>query len=113
MIKKIFGTMAIVAAMFAGNSAYNAQNERELTGFALANVEALARREALDCSYVREDNKCTIEVGAKGEIRLLGGSILKAGADGNITFDGQVVCSSGGNKTCKPVECVELYTVIE
>ena len=64
--------MAVVAAMFAGYSTYNAQNERELTGLALANVEALARREALDCSYVREVNKCTIEVGAKGEIRLLG-----------------------------------------
>ena len=45
MTKKIFGTMAVVAAMFAGYSTYNAQNERELTGLALANVEALANGE--------------------------------------------------------------------
>lgn len=45
MIKKIFGTMAVVAAMFAGYSAYNAQNEKELTGASLSNVEALAEAE--------------------------------------------------------------------
>lgn len=42
MKKKLFGTMVAVAAMFAGYSAYEAQNESELTGVALANVEALA-----------------------------------------------------------------------
>lgn len=43
MKKKIFGTMVAVAAMFAGYSAYDAQNERGLTDVALANVEALAQ----------------------------------------------------------------------
>lgn len=41
-MKKIFYTMAIAAALFAGYSAYNAQNSNELTDIALANVEALA-----------------------------------------------------------------------
>lgn len=45
MKKKLFGTMVAVAAMFAGYSAYDAQNESELTEVALANVEALAREE--------------------------------------------------------------------
>ena len=41
-MKKIFYTMAIAAALFAGYSAYNSQNSNELTDIALANVEALA-----------------------------------------------------------------------
>ena len=41
-MKKIFSTVAIVAALFAGYSAYNAQNSNELSDIALANVEALA-----------------------------------------------------------------------
>ena len=41
-MKKIFYTMAVAAALFAGYSAYNSQNSNELTDIALANVEALA-----------------------------------------------------------------------
>ena len=37
-MKKIFYTMAIAAALFAGYSAYNSQNSNELTDIALANV---------------------------------------------------------------------------
>ena len=50
--------------------------------------------------------------GANGKLTLLGGTILKAGADGIIKLDGKVVCGGGGNKTCKPVECVDLYKAI-
>ena len=42
-MKKIFSTMAVVAALFAGYSTYNAQNSNELSDVALANVEALAQ----------------------------------------------------------------------
>lgn len=52
MKKKLFGTMVVVAAMFAGYNVYDAQNESELTGVALANVEALASNENNPC-----DNK--------------------------------------------------------
>lgn len=41
-MKKLFGTMAVAAALFAGYSAYNAQNSVRLNDVALANVEALA-----------------------------------------------------------------------
>ena len=41
-MKKIFYTMAVAAALFAGYSAYNEQNKSEFTDIALANVEALA-----------------------------------------------------------------------
>ena len=112
-MKKIFSTVAIAAALFAGYSAYNEQNSNELSDVALANVEALAgSNEGLDCSYTREEGKCTINVGAKGEIKLLNGSIIKAGTSGEISFDGKVVCGAGGNLTCTPVECITLYTII-
>lgn len=45
MTKKVFAAMAVVAAMFAGYSAYNAQDESDLNNYALANVEALANNE--------------------------------------------------------------------
>ena len=41
-MKKLFGTMAVAAALFAGYSAYEAQNSVILNDVALANVEALA-----------------------------------------------------------------------
>ena len=46
MKKKLFGTMVAIAAMFAGYSAYDAQNENEFSGAVLANVEALAAVES-------------------------------------------------------------------
>lgn len=42
-MKKLFGTMAVAAALFAGYSAYEAQNSVRLNDVALANVEALAQ----------------------------------------------------------------------
>lgn len=34
-MKKLFGTMAVAAALFAGYSAYEAQNGNDITNFAL------------------------------------------------------------------------------
>lgn len=45
MKKKLLGTMVAIAAMFAGYSAYDAQNERTLSGAVLNNVEAIAQTE--------------------------------------------------------------------
>ena len=105
--------MVVAAALFAGYSAYNAQNSNELSSVALANVEALAgSNEGVDCSYTRQEGKCEITVGAKGEIKLLNGTILKAGTSGVISFDGKVVCGRDGNLSCTPVECTNLYTII-
>lgn len=41
-MKKLFSTMAVAAALFAGYNAYSGQNSNELSDVALANVEALA-----------------------------------------------------------------------
>lgn len=77
----------------------------------MENVEALTQGDVgLDCRYVRKTDKCTINVGVKGQVKLLGGTILKANADGIISIDGVVTCSSGGNTACKTVECIDLYT---
>ena len=40
-MKKIFYTMAVAAALFAGYSAYNTTENRNLNGITLANIEAL------------------------------------------------------------------------
>ena len=51
-------------------------------------------------------------VGAKGEIKLFGGSVIKAGADGYVKFDGEVTCSGGGSTCCTMVECIDLYSLL-
>ena len=47
----MFSTVAIATALFAGYSAYNEQNNNELSDVALANVEALAIEEATSKEY--------------------------------------------------------------
>ena len=65
-MKKIFSTMAVAAALFAGYCAYSGQNSNELSDVALANVEALAQSETAKykCKgtyYVCESNKSFFE----------------------------------------------------
>lgn len=45
MKRKTFGTIVAIAAMCAGYSAYEAQNERTLSDAVLNNVEAIAQTE--------------------------------------------------------------------
>lgn len=78
----------------------------------LDNIEAFRNSKSLDCEYVNEMSECRIYVGAKGKIKLLGGSIIEAGADGYVCIDGRVVCRANGDATCSPVECNELYETI-
>lgn len=87
MKKKIFGTMVVAAAIFTGYSAYDAQNERELTDVALANVEALAHGEnkgETSCPdfnyvpnhYITSSTKTeSITSNSNGEITVLGQTI--------------------------------------
>ena len=113
MKKKIFlvlglFTMGLMSVVFV--STIETSNLKSL----IANVEALAlsSRESLDTSYTRTESKCTVNVGVKGKIKLMGGTILEAGASGEVSFDGKVVCGASGTLTCKPVECIDLYEVI-
>lgn len=98
----VLGT-AIVLLMIKADSANSLFN---------ANIEALAATEDFQTIYLRNEGICSIHVGAYTKIKLFNGTILQADASGVVTFDGKVVCNSGGSSSCKPYECVELYEVI-
>lgn len=68
-MKKFFGTMAVAAALFAGYSAYEAQNRNELSDVALANVEALANNSENPCTYKNGFKKWNTS-GLFGEIQF-------------------------------------------
>ncbi|MCF2709812.1 NVEALA domain-containing protein [Bacteroides pyogenes] len=88
-------------------------NASESDNLLLANVEALSQDETYFKVKERNSNSCIIHGGAKGKIKLLGGSILTADANGDITFDGEIICSGTGDVYCKPVECVDLYQILK
>lgn len=92
---------------------FNAKRSVKLSDVAIENLEALANGEGggLDCSYVREEGKCTLNIGAGSSIKLFNMQIIHADAQGNVIFDGKVVCKSGGSSTCKPIECYDLYQI--
>lgn len=76
------------------------------------NVDALANPEDFQTSYLREEGTCSIFVEAHSKVKLFNGTILEADANGEIRFDGKVVCIAGGTKSCTPIECATLYQVI-
>ena len=90
----VIGVIAIVGTM-GYNLSINQENE---------NVRLITGN--------RHPSQCEIYVGAKGKVKLLGGSIISAGVDGYVRFDGQVACSRGGDFACTPIECKELYEII-
>lgn len=89
-MKKIFSTMAVAAALFAGYSTYNTQQNTELTGIALANVEALA--EGI------EKNTCT---GGVANVRCPIWDITYS-----ATWTGpEITCITGGSWKCEEGTC--------
>lgn len=60
MTKKVFGTIAIVAAVFAGYSTQNTLHEKDLNDFAITNITALASGERPDGYLIVE--KDTVEI---------------------------------------------------
>ena len=116
MKKKFFaplmGAVVLGLSAYAGyrtDDAYNGVSESDLL---LENAEALAIVEFMGCDCNRSPSRCRVNVGAKGKVKLLGGTILQAGADGYVEFDGEVVCSKGGNTCCTMVECIDIYEKI-
>lgn len=91
-MKKIFSTMVVAAALFAGYSTYNAQNSNELTDVALANVEALAS--------AGDDNGCPANhvpnhyLTVKTETHT-----LQSDSDGKITFKNKTFAGYEKNST--------------
>lgn len=114
-IRRIYAaitTVCLAATCISTYKAYEAYQTDSNADLLLSeNSIALSQGEYIsDC--VRKESSCTIYVGAKGSIKLLGGDIITAGADGNIKIDGQVECSSGGKTYCLPIECKELYSSV-
>lgn len=96
-MKKLFGTMAVAAALFAGYSAYNGQNSNELSGIILANVEALANDpgDEIQCpdpydvkdhqlSFSQKTANCTVD--ANGNITLFGKTFKVSGVEAGTTI---------------------------
>jgi hypothetical protein len=102
---------AVAIATFVGTKTMKS-NALESNDLLLANIEALTLPENYSKVQERQTSQCTISVGANAKIKLLGGTILKADASGEIKFDGQVICIGTGEVQCKPVECVDLYQAI-
>lgn len=114
MKKKIctFVAIALTAVIAIGMS--NINSNEGLSVMAQSNIDALTQDNEFGYFKVKEriSNKCTIYVGAKGSIKLFSGTILTADGTGYITFDGQVTCIGTGDVYCKPVECVDLYSIV-
>ncbi len=80
-----------------------------------ANVDALADNESggkLDTSYKRSEDDCEITVSAGIKLEIFGVGVIDAKGGGKVSVGVKVVCSSGGNETCRPVECIDLYRIL-
>ena len=99
MKTRIFVVLFVTAIIsLSGINVFKAKKIAKLSDVGIENLEALANGEngGLDCSYVREEGKCTIYVGAGASIKLFNIQIIHADAQGNVIFDGKVVCKSWG-----------------
>ena len=115
ILAALCGVFVLAGVAFATDTVAT-KSQKEISNLTKQNLEALVqstREGGLDCNYSREESKCSIYIGANGRIKLFGVGIIKADANGWVNFDGKVVCRSGGNATCKPIECADLYQIIK
>ena len=104
-VKKIFFMIAVMMiAVVATLNVYLGSVSIPISRTMLSNMIALAQ-EPLDANYVRHEGTCTIT--GNGKVKLLSGTIIEV--KGELVFDGKIVCSSGGNFTCTPIECAQLW----
>lgn len=83
-MKKIFVTMVVATALFVGYSTYNTPKKNELTGLALANLEALAGSESEP-----EKVKCYCKTNIfSPNVCVVGGSGGYCGGDPCANHDG-------------------------
>ncbi|MBO8452323.1 MAG: hypothetical protein IAC06_05510 [Bacteroidetes bacterium] len=109
----IIAAGAVLMAAAVSAFVYVNNKESNSTSLLKANAEALAAEETggLDANYKRKEEKCTITAGAGAKIKIFGGNIT-VGSRGTVTFDGKVICKSGGDETCRPIECIDLYEIL-
>jgi hypothetical protein len=121
MKKKVLDCIIVlvVTIIVVINIHLGANNNSSSTIF-WANVDALASGEGgpsdnadaldsgekgLSTNYNRHPFSCTIY--GNGKIKIVGGSIIEI--KGSLSFDGGLYCSSGGESTCTPIECAQLW----
>lgn len=113
MKKKLIIVCSVALTIVIASFVICAATKKSDDSIFAANVEALSDGEnSLDTRYIREESTCSIHVGVGAKVKIFGLGILKPDVDGNITFDGHVVCGAGGTQSCSPVECRDLYEVI-
>lgn len=115
MKKTVLWVAAILMALSASLlvCANQSLKENELSDVSKSNIEALTQSEgSYYLVHEKKDGRCEISVGTNGKLQLLGGTVLKANAEGIVSFDGQVTCIGIGDVYCRPVECIDLYRTI-
>lgn len=117
-MRKFFISAVAVSLGVIGYLCYELQAPKSepLNPVALANIDALTEAEGeaggLDTSYNRHEGYCEFYVKANATITILGLGIFTADGNGLVKISGQLACSSGGNFTCRPIECYDIYQMI-
>lgn len=87
-MKKLFGTMAVAAALFAGYSAYEAQNSVILNDVAFANVEALANNSGeSEFNCIKLKDSCIFTITSESQISLLTKYLTATSASVGVNVD--------------------------
>ncbi len=111
-MKKLFITMSLTAAVASGYYLNRVNNSDNLSSVMLENIEALADGESsMDCNYIPKGKECSITVSADVAAKIFG---ITGKGDGSVVVNitGAQECELGGNSTCVPVQCNELYSTI-
>jgi hypothetical protein len=102
----VLGTAAVATINVALN-----EKTPIVSNLTLLNLEAFSQESGgggLNTIYNRHPFQCTAN--GNGKIQLVGGTILTV--KGSLSFDGGLYCTSGGNATCTPMECAQLWSWI-
>lgn len=106
MKKYLLALVTIVASLTIALAIYKSSTTDSLF---YQNVEALADDgEYSQANYVREEGTCVITITAQMA------AILGIHLDGDATFtvDGKLICHPGGESSCRPIECIDLYASV-
>lgn len=83
--------------------------ETSLTNDAILNIKALGQDNMLDCSYIRTEIHCVFNRKETTEIIKNEKKIKKESTKEVPYFNIAVVCKPGGNASCKPVSCKDVF----
>mgnify|MGYP003407742295 FL=1 len=105
-MKKIILCLVAIAVSFATYAMVITNDSH--SSIVSANIEALSGGLTLDTNYIQHEGTCPIKVEGDMIIKFINAGLTLKG-DGTITLDGKVTCEGGGNHTCFPKSCDDLY----